>query len=137
MPESKNSALKEVLDHIHREKNLVREQITANKDKVIVPLLQGLKSRVGKDHEEHVTLIEKALEDIASPFADSISKKFATLSSREIEVCAMIKNGLLSKEIADTLGVSLQTVHKFRQRIRQKLNIANDDIDLGVFLRSL
>jgi PAS domain S-box-containing protein len=137
MLRDKNVALREVLEHIETEKNLIKDQITANKDRVILPLLASLKGKVGNGNRGFVDLVEKALEEITSPFANNLSKRCGSLSPREVEVCAMIKNGMLSKEIADCLGVSVQTVHKFRQRIRQKLGITNDSTDLGEVLRSM
>jgi DNA-binding CsgD family transcriptional regulator len=104
---------------------------------VILPLLASLRHKLGKGSHASVDLVEKALDEITSPFANELSRRYASLSPREVEVCAMIKNGMLSKEIADCLGVSIQTVHKFRQRIRQKLGITNEETDLGATLRSM
>lgn len=47
------------------------------------------------------------------------------LSSREIAVLRQIDNGLQSKEIADNLCISVNTVHRHRQNILQKLKVGN------------
>ncbi|MDO4320218.1 MAG: LuxR C-terminal-related transcriptional regulator [Bacteroidales bacterium] len=47
------------------------------------------------------------------------------LSSREIAVLRLIDNGLQSKEIADNLYISVNTVHRHRQNILQKLRVGN------------
>ena len=47
------------------------------------------------------------------------------LSSREIAVLKLIGNGLQSKEIADNLNISVNTVHRHRQNILQKLKVGN------------
>ena len=44
---------------------------------------------------------------------------------------------MTSKEIADSLKVSLRTVDTFRNRIRKKLGVANKDINLYTHLKSL
>ena len=47
------------------------------------------------------------------------------LSSREIAVLRLIDSGLQSKEIADNLFISVNTVHRHRQNILQKLKVSN------------
>jgi DNA-binding CsgD family transcriptional regulator len=58
-----------------------------------------------------------------------------TLSTAEMRVAAMIKNGLTSKEIATKLSISVDTVKTHRKNIRKKLNIQNASIDLANYLR--
>lgn len=45
------------------------------------------------------------------------------LSERELEVLRLIDRGLLSKEIANILCISINTVSRHRQNILQKLNV--------------
>lgn len=47
------------------------------------------------------------------------------LSSREIAVLRLIDNGLQSKEIADNLCISVNTIHRHPQNILQKLKVCN------------
>ncbi|MGH1518061.1 response regulator transcription factor [Chryseobacterium sp. JK1] len=47
------------------------------------------------------------------------------LSAREKEVLLMIAHGRMSKEIAESLGISLNTVNRHRQNILQKLQVKN------------
>lgn len=47
------------------------------------------------------------------------------LSSREIAVLKLINNGLQSKEIAERLYISVNTVHRHRQNIMKKLKVGN------------
>lgn len=47
------------------------------------------------------------------------------LTEREKEVLIMIKEGKLSKQIADLLGISIHTVNRHRQNILEKLSVGN------------
>lgn len=47
------------------------------------------------------------------------------LSQREREVLSMLSEGMASKQIADRLNLSLNTVYRHRQNILQHLNVAN------------
>ena len=47
------------------------------------------------------------------------------LTSRELEILKLVKNGLLSKEISNKLSISLHTVNTHRQRFLEKLGANN------------
>ena len=51
---------------------------------------------------------------------------FNSLSDREMEVMMMVIKGVLVKDIADKLYLSPKTVHSYRSRIFDKLNVKND-----------
>lgn len=48
-----------------------------------------------------------------------------SLSQREIEIIAFIKKGFSSKEIADSLNISVKTVEVHRYNVLKKLNLKN------------
>jgi DNA-binding CsgD family transcriptional regulator len=48
-----------------------------------------------------------------------------SLTKREKEILGLIASGLLSKEIADKLFISVNTVNTHRQRILEKLDAGN------------
>jgi DNA-binding CsgD family transcriptional regulator len=49
----------------------------------------------------------------------------ASLTSREKEILRLVADGLISKQIADKLYISVNTVNTHRQRIIEKLNVSN------------
>lgn len=49
----------------------------------------------------------------------------ATLSDRELEIVNLIGNGMLTREIAAKLHVSVKTVETHRAHIKEKLNLRN------------
>jgi DNA-binding CsgD family transcriptional regulator len=67
---------------------------------------------------------------------DVMKSRFARLTPREQEICDMIRDGLSSKEISEVLNLSILTVHKHREQIRDKLGLTNQNINLSTFLRS-
>jgi DNA-binding CsgD family transcriptional regulator len=58
-------------------------------------------------------------EDVRLP------ENIVTLTSREKEILGLIAKGLISKQIADKLYISVNTVNTHRQRIIEKLNVSN------------
>lgn len=55
----------------------------------------------------------------------TIAARFATLSSREVEVMGLILEGCLNKQIADRLGIAMRTVEVHRSRVLQKTGARN------------
>jgi DNA-binding NarL/FixJ family response regulator len=55
--------------------------------------------------------------------SNSVKKKVALLSSREVEALQLVAEGKANKQIAAELGISIKTVEKHRQRLMQKLGI--------------
>lgn len=49
----------------------------------------------------------------------------STLSSRELDILGLASKGFVSKEIADKLFVSVNTVNNHRQKILEKINATN------------
>ena len=133
----KNVALREVLSQIKDEVNQVRQNMQSNIDKLIMPILRKLRDRSREGERIDLDLLESLLADVASPFVREIETRFVQLTPRETEICNMIRSGLQSKEMGLSLGISVRTVEKFRQKIRQKLGVEGRDVNLTTYLRSL
>lgn len=71
--------------------------------------------------------------EILSPSFLSVTSPI-NLTNRELEILRLIKKGLLSKEIADKLCISIHTVNIHRQNILRKMGAQNsiEAIRLGV-----
>ncbi len=59
------------------------------------------------------------------PFIKANEETNIILTKREKEVLKLVKAGFLSKEISDKLIISLHTVNTHRQRVLEKLGVAN------------
>ncbi len=135
--EEQNIAMRVVLSQIQEESNKVKQQIAQNMDRIIKPALAKLRASIGDRGRPQLDALEAALTEVTSPFVFEVERQFINLTPREMEICNHIKNGLRSKEIADLLNISVQTVEKFRQKIRKKLKIEGTSANLSSFLRSL
>jgi DNA-binding CsgD family transcriptional regulator len=58
-----------------------------------------------------------------------------SLSSMELRVAMMIKNGFKTDEIGRLLNISPHTVKTHRRSIRRKLRISNSSINLTSYLK--
>ncbi len=135
--EGKNAALKEVLAQIETEKLEIKQQVAANATKFIVPIVQKMRQKAGPMERLQCDLLLGSVEELTSRFGINLGGGSTALSAREMEVCNMIKNGMSSKEVAQSLMISLRTVDTFRNRIRRKLGVANKDVNLFAHLQTL
>ena len=129
-----NIALRTVLSRIEDEKQSILKDIQTNVEKILLPIVDGLAAEVSDNQRNHVDLLRDNLEQIASPFIGHLSQKHTSMTPTEIGICNMIRNGLGTKEIARARGVSPTTISRHRERIRRKLGITNDRVNLRTYL---
>lgn len=136
--EEKNITLKEILSQLEVEKRRLQDNVVANSEKIFLPTLKKLKKTADPRSARQIEILEKNLEDLTSSFGKKIMESSNNaLTSKEIEICNMIKNGLTSKEISKILNIALQTVERHRNNIRKKLDIVKKDINLASYLQTL
>ena len=135
--EEKNIALKEMLNQLESEKSIIQNQISDNVNRLIIPLVKNLKATASDTQNLSCDLMLRRLNDIISPFSHKLSSGLTHLTNKELEICDLIRHGYRSKEIAQQLNISHRTVETHRTSIRSKLNLANNDINLQVYLKSL
>ena len=137
MLEGRKVALKEVLGQIKDETDEIRQQISHNVERLVRPSIAKLRSTLGEHNRAQLDALESTIIEIASPFVSEIERRFVNLTPREMQICYHIRSGLRSKEIAELLTISVQTVEKFRQKIRKKLAIEGTTVNLATYLRSV
>ena len=131
-----NTALRIVLARIEQEKQEIHRDIKTNVEKILMPILQALTLQLSPAQTKYVEMLQANLEEITSPFISQLSRSYHSMTPTEIAICNMIRNGMRTKEIADMRGVSEATVNRHREKIRRKLKITNQDINLATFLQS-
>jgi PAS domain S-box-containing protein len=134
--QEKNIALKEILGSIEEEKAGIRHQISENIERAVLPILNRITENSGNVNKSDLTLLEKSLKDLGA-LSRGAAQLYSKLSTREIEICNLIKMDSTSKEIANSLNISIATVHKHREAIRRKLGLTNKEYNLRSYLKTL
>ncbi len=91
----------------------------------------------GASHElrpQGWTEFEDAFNKTHPNFFSRLSKKYQDLSQQELHICAMIRVGMASCEIAERLVVPERTIENHRTNIRKKANLTNTKQKLSTFL---
>ena len=132
----KNIALKQILDHIEEDKAAYRHELAANVENLIRPIIERLRDGQGRLSPTEIESLQTQLDKIIKDDLNQYENNYAKLTPRELDICGLIKSGKTSKEIAEELGLSPETIHKHRQAIRRKLQIDHRGINLSSYLRS-
>jgi DNA-binding NarL/FixJ family response regulator len=131
-----NTALRLVMSRIEQEKQEIYQDIKINVDKILMPILDTLALQLSLSQKKYIEMLQANLEEITSPFISKLSLTYHSMTPTEIAICNMIRNGLRTKEIAEMRSVSEATINRHREKIRRKLKITNQDVNLASFLQS-
>ncbi len=133
-----NSALRVLLKKREEDKQDLEENVFSQIKKIALPYLEQLKqSGLNTDQQPLVEVLESSLNDITSPMAKALSSSSLDLTPAELHVADLIKQGKRTKEIAEMLHLSTNTIVSHRYNIRTKLGLKNRKINLRTYLQSL
>ena len=136
--EELNSALKILLEKRDEDKKVLEEKVLMNIQNLIIPYIVKLEKTTLNDRQEiFVEIIQSNIEDILSPFAHKLSHKYLNFTPTELQVADLVKQGFRTKEIADLLNSSPETVSGHRKSMRKKLNLKDKKSNLRTHLLAL
>lgn len=84
--------------------------------------------------EDHTFEIQ--IDELHQEFFKKLKDKFPTLSINDLRLCAYLKIGMNSKEIAEILNIQPSSAFVSRSRLRKKLDLMVDE-DLNTFLNAI
>ena len=133
-----NTALKILLNSKVEDQREFEEKILANIKHLVLPYLRKMRRHLTDNNiKPYLQILETNLNNIISPFSQKLSSKYMYLTTTEIEVANLVKEGRNSKDIAEMLGTSYKTIQNHRVNIRKKLKITKKPVNLRSFLSSL
>ncbi len=133
-----NMALKVLLKQREEDKKELEEKVLSNIRESVDPYVNKLKKTpLSINQTAYVDIIETHLNDIVSPFLYNLRSKYLNLTSREIQIANLIREGKTTKEIAKILNSSSDAINFHRNSIRNKLGLKNKKTNLRHYLFSL
>lgn len=133
-----NTALKVLLERREEDRKEFEEQVLGNVKQRVLPNLERLKgTRLEPEAKEYARTLETSLEEIVSPFLQRLTSSYFDLTPQEIQVAGLVKDGKMTKEIADFLNISASAVDFHRKNIRKKLGLTSRKANLRSYLLSL
>jgi ligand-binding sensor domain-containing protein/DNA-binding CsgD family transcriptional regulator len=109
-------------------------QTENNLDQLKKEIKKSIKINAINKHEWET--FETNLNQIHNEFIISLSKKYPSLTPKDIKLCVYLKMNLTSKEIAPMMNISYRGVELHRYRLRKKLQLSQEE-NLSKFLLSI
>jgi PAS domain S-box-containing protein len=133
-----NIALKVILEQKEEDRAQAAERVRMQVDGVIKPYLETVKnSGLTLEQTEAMAALESGLDALLAPLLSSLPAACPQLTPTEIRVADLIRQGQRTKDIAEILKISAQTVEFHRKNIRQKLGLRQSKINLRTLLLSM
>ncbi|MCL7765082.1 hypothetical protein MPF19_16785 [Polaribacter sp. Z014] len=114
----------------------LKTRIREGGDKVKVHEINKVLRTVSVNNNKNWEEFKMRFIDVNKEFYDIIFKKFPKLSQGDQKICALIKLNFSSKDMARLLGISVESVHTVRHRIRKKMSLERN-VNLEDYINSL
>lgn len=133
--EELNITLRTVLSTIHAERDSRRDELSSHIRRVLLPALE----QIGKEpdaaaRKSMIQLLRGSLLSLTDSGEERPQDGLSKLTLAELKVCRLVRAGHSSKEIAELLNISPETVQTHRRNIRRKLGLRGHDTQLAVHL---
>lgn len=136
--EEVNTALNVLLKNREEEQAHMEDVIVANVKDLVLPFVEKLsRSQLDEKQTVYVDIIQANIATIVSPFLRQIPMKFFDLTPTEIQIADLVRKDKTTKEIAQILNASEKTIEAHRNRLRKKLGLTNQPIQLRDYLMTL
>jgi PAS domain S-box-containing protein len=136
--EELNTTLKVIMRQIEESREELHGAIVSNIEELVLPGLDKLKKSPLSTYQYSILQnIESNLLNISSSFLKELKMINHKLTSREIEIAALVKEGRSTKEIAEQMDVSTKTVEFHRNRLRKKLGLTKKKMNLQSHLLTI
>ena len=133
-----NTALNVLLKNREEDQVHMEDIIVANVKDLVLPFLEKLgRSQLDEKQATYVDIIQANISNIVSPFLRQIPMKFFDLTPTEIQIADLVRKDKTTKEIAQILNASAKTIEAHRNRLRKKLGLTNQRIQLRDYLMTL
>jgi len=133
-----NTALNVLLRQKDENRLEFEETVLATMKTLIEPYLEKLAHLSPDSRQQNfIKIITANLKEVISPFSRKLSSGYVHLTTAEIQVSDLVKNGHSNKEIAELLNISSETVSAHRKHIRKKLGIRKTKTNLRSYLRTI
>jgi len=133
-----NTALNVLLKNREEDQVNMEDVIVANVKDLVLPFIEKLnRSQLDEKQATYLQIVQSNISTIVSPFLRQIPMKFFDLTPTEIQIADLVRKDKTTKEIAELLNSSAKTIEAHRNRLRKKLGLTNQRIQLRDYLMTL
>ncbi len=123
----KNELINDVTDQLLKLKKYLSKDNQDAFQNIILHLQTGADANVWEEFEYR-------FQQVHHGFYDKLREQYPDLSPSELKLCSFLRLNLSSKEISAITHQNIRSIEVARTRLRKKLNITNQDVNLVNFL---
>lgn len=135
--EEMNITLRNVLQSIDRERAQLLGEVSAKVNNLVLPALERIESEEDAVIRKGYLTVAKDQLGRLAPGSGGSDPLLLKLTHMETRVAQFIQAGHPSKEIAESLNISVETVQTHRKNIRRKLGLHGKSVSLYAHLKTL
>ena len=129
--------MRNLMKAFDREKTGLERTISHKIETLLLPALD----KVGREptaelRNTFLDILREQLIGLTKGFGTELDARFLSLTRTEMNICRLIQSGYSSKEIAENLNLSFETIHTHRKNIRKKLGLRGRKVNLYSMLSS-
>jgi DNA-binding CsgD family transcriptional regulator/PAS domain-containing protein len=135
--EEMNITLRNVLSCIDSERKEFQRSVAHAVQTTLLPTLKQVQSATDATvRQGYAGMLSDQLMQLYEDSDSGSDARLMSLTPAELRVCQLIQSGHRTKEIADTLNLSIETVQSHRKSIRRKLSLNGKEVNLFAFLKA-
>lgn len=119
--QQRNELLSELQDSISRQ-----QKQKSSPEMIVKAISERIRQAYAREEAEKVRFKEK-FDDAQREFIASLHGRHPSLSTTECRICALLRSGFNTKEIAHLLSSSSRTIENHRATIRRKMGLGRED----------
>ncbi len=126
----KNKELaKSALQLVEKDKFIegLKNALNENKDNLNIASINKIIKSIHSGSNNNWKEFEARFIDINQDFYEKLKIDSPTLTQTDLKICALIKLNFTSKDMASLLGISVESIHTSRYRLRKKLKLERSD----------
>ena len=104
----------------------LKERLSQGKGGIEGHELKKIVRSISHSNAQNWEEFETRFTSVNKDFYKKLNTEYPKLSRGDLKLCSLIKLNLTSKEMAKLLGISLESVHTNRYRLRKKLALTKD-----------
>lgn len=135
--EEMNITLRNVMKSIDTESQELQNAVSKKVKDLILPALGKVRKEPSQMvRKGYVDIIEDQLIKLSVTTGAENDAYLLKLTPTEMKICQFVQAGSSTKEIADAMNISVETIQTHRKNIRKKLGLRGRQVNLYTYLNS-
>ena len=116
--------------------NTLKDKLSQNEDSMSIREVKRALNTISVGNEHNWKEFEARFIDVNKDFYTRLKDKYPDLTQGDLKLCALIKLNFSSKDMAKLMGISVESVHTTRYRLRKKLGLTRK-VNLTEFIANV